>query len=101
MWYGQMSHPSCLFPHQEEFTFGEHPRKWKLIIWNAWFQQWNTGQVLWWFGKQYYGKIKVKFALLEVCCARRLLALMQNPFVWPEIRSFWWMCCPKHSKSSS
>jgi hypothetical protein len=26
-WYGQMSRPSRCFLHQEEFTFGEHPRK--------------------------------------------------------------------------
>jgi hypothetical protein len=36
--------------HQEEFTLGEHPR-------NAWFQQWNTVEVLWWFGQQHRGTI--------------------------------------------
>jgi hypothetical protein len=54
-WYGQMSRLSLCSLHQEEFTFGEHPRK--LTIRNAWFQQWNTGQVLWWFGQQYRGTI--------------------------------------------
>jgi hypothetical protein len=51
-WYVQMSHPSCSSLQQEEFTFGEHPRK--PAIWNAWFQQWNMGEVLWWFGQQYH-----------------------------------------------
>jgi hypothetical protein len=50
-WYGQMSRPSTCSLHQEEFTFGERPRK--PTIRNAWFQQWNTGEVLWWFGQQY------------------------------------------------
>jgi hypothetical protein len=51
-WYSQISHPSCCFLHREQFIFEEHPRK--PTIWNAWFQQWNTGEeVLWWFGQQY------------------------------------------------
>jgi hypothetical protein len=50
-WYGQMGRsPRCSL-HQEEFTFGEHRSK--LTIRNAWFQQWNTWEVLWWFGQQY------------------------------------------------
>jgi hypothetical protein len=38
-WYGQMSHPSHCSLCQEEFMFGEHPRK--PTIQNSWFQQWN------------------------------------------------------------
>jgi hypothetical protein len=53
--YGQMSRLSRCFLHQEEFTFGEHPRK--PPIRNAWFQQWNTGKVLCWFGQQYHGTV--------------------------------------------
>jgi hypothetical protein len=51
-WYGQMSRPLHCSPHQEEFTFGEHPRK--PTIRNAWFQQWHIGEVLWSFWHQYY-----------------------------------------------
>jgi hypothetical protein len=48
-----MSHPSHCSLHQEGFTYGEHPRR--PTVWNAWFQQWNTGwgEVLWWFRQQY------------------------------------------------
>jgi hypothetical protein len=46
VWCGQMSCPSRCSLDQEGFTFGEHPRK--PAIRNAWFQQWNTGEVLWW-----------------------------------------------------
>jgi hypothetical protein len=53
--YGQMNCSSCCSLHQEVFTFREHPRK--PTIWNAWFQQWNTGEVLWWFGQQYCGTV--------------------------------------------
>jgi hypothetical protein len=34
MWYGQMSPPSCCSLYQEQFEFGEHPRK--PTIRNAW-----------------------------------------------------------------
>jgi hypothetical protein len=51
VWYGPMSRPSRSSIHQEEFTFAEHPKK--PAIWNTWFQQWNIGEVLWWFGQQY------------------------------------------------
>jgi hypothetical protein len=37
-----MSRPSRCSIHQEEFTFGEHPRK--PTIRNAWIQKWNTGR---------------------------------------------------------
>jgi hypothetical protein len=50
-----MNHPSCCFLHQEEFTFGKPPRK--LTIQNVWFQQWNTGELLWWFGQQYHSTV--------------------------------------------
>jgi hypothetical protein len=52
-WYSQMSHFFMLFP-----TSG------RVYIWrtskeaynpNAWFQQWNTWEVLWWFEQQYCG----------------------------------------------
>jgi hypothetical protein len=49
-WYGQMSHPSCCFIHQEEFTFEWTPKE-------AWFQQWNTKEVLWWSEQQYRGTV--------------------------------------------
>jgi hypothetical protein len=39
VWYGQMIHPSRCSLHQEEFAFGEDPRK--PTIQNAWFQEWN------------------------------------------------------------
>jgi hypothetical protein len=39
-----MSRPSQCSLHQEEFTFGEHPRK--PTIRNAWFQQWNTRELM-------------------------------------------------------
>jgi hypothetical protein len=48
-----------LIPTSEEFTFGEHPRK--PTIQNAWFQQWNTGEVLWWFGQLYHGTVSCSF----------------------------------------
>jgi hypothetical protein len=54
-WYGQMSHPSRCSLHQEEFTFGEHPRKPKIR--NASLQQWNTGEVLWWYWQKYCGTV--------------------------------------------
>jgi hypothetical protein len=41
--------------HQEKFMIGEHPRK--PTIRNAWFQKWNTKEVLWWFGQQYRGTV--------------------------------------------
>jgi hypothetical protein len=53
-WYSQMSRPSRCSLHQEEFTFGQHPRK--PTIRNAWLEQWNTGEVLWWSGQQHRGK---------------------------------------------
>jgi hypothetical protein len=56
-WYGHISRPSRCFLQQEEFTFGEHPRK--PTIRNAWFKEWNTGEVLWWFGQQYRGNVSV------------------------------------------
>jgi hypothetical protein len=50
--YGQMSRPSRCSLHQEEFTFGEHPRK--PTIRNAWFGSTvKHGEVLWWFRQQY------------------------------------------------
>jgi hypothetical protein len=52
-WYGQMSRPSRCSLHQEEFTFGEHSSK--PTIRKALIQQWNTGEVVWWFGQQYHG----------------------------------------------
>jgi hypothetical protein len=45
--YGQMSRPWHFSLCEEEFMFWEH----KPTIRNAWFQQWNTGEVLWWFGQ--------------------------------------------------
>jgi hypothetical protein len=54
-WYGQVSRPSHCSLLQEESTSGKHPRK--PTIWNAWFQQWNTGIVLWWFGQHYHGTV--------------------------------------------
>jgi hypothetical protein len=45
-------HSRCSL-HKEEFTFDVHPRK--HTIRNAWFQQWNTEEVLPWFGQQYRG----------------------------------------------
>jgi hypothetical protein len=54
-WYGQINHPLCRFLYQEEFMFGEHPRK--PTIWKTWFQQWNMGEVLWWFGQKYHGTV--------------------------------------------
>jgi hypothetical protein len=49
VWHGQMSHPSRCSLHQEEFTLGEAPRK--PTVRNAWFQRWNTEEVLWWYGQ--------------------------------------------------
>jgi hypothetical protein len=36
-----MSHPLRCSPHQEAFTFGEHPRK--PTFQNIWFEKWNMG----------------------------------------------------------
>jgi hypothetical protein len=48
-WYGQMSRPSRCSLHQEEFTFGEHPRK--PTIRNAWFgsnrETWGGPVMVW------------------------------------------------------
>jgi hypothetical protein len=52
-----VTHPSCCSLHQEEFTFWENSRK--PTIGNAWFQQWNTGEVLWWFRQHYCGVLLV------------------------------------------
>jgi hypothetical protein len=52
-WDDQMSRPSLCSLHQVQFTCRENP--WKPTTWNAWFQKWNTGEVLWWFGQQYHG----------------------------------------------
>jgi hypothetical protein len=41
--------------HQEEFTFGEQPRK--PTTRNAWVEQWNKMDVLWCFGQQYRGTV--------------------------------------------
>jgi hypothetical protein len=41
-WYCQMCRPSRCSLHQEEFGFGEKPRK--FAIWNARFQQWYRGR---------------------------------------------------------
>jgi hypothetical protein len=41
--------------NQKELNFGEHSRKPEIR--NAWFQQWNTGKDLWWFGQQYRGTV--------------------------------------------
>jgi hypothetical protein len=40
---------------QEELKFVEHPRE--PTIQNVWFQLWNTGEVLWWFGQQHRGTV--------------------------------------------
>jgi hypothetical protein len=51
IWSGESTFTLSL--NQGEFTFREHSRKPKIR--NAWFQQWNTGEVLLWFGEQYRG----------------------------------------------
>jgi hypothetical protein len=61
VWYGQMCHPVRCFLHQEQFMFGERPRK--PTIWNAWFQQWNTGELLWCSEQQYCGILLVLLLL--------------------------------------
>jgi hypothetical protein len=48
---GQMNRPSRWSLHQKVFTFGEHPRK--PTVQNAYFEQWNTREVLGGLGQQY------------------------------------------------
>jgi hypothetical protein len=67
MW--PMSQPSSCSLQQEEFTFAEQPRKPKVR--NAWLQQWNTGEALWWFGQQYLGTV----------------------FCWTHCYPSWWNYC--------
>jgi hypothetical protein len=55
VWYGQVSHRVLCSTRHKAFTFGEHARKPKMK--KAWFQQWNTGEVLWWFGQQCCGNV--------------------------------------------
>jgi hypothetical protein len=40
---------------RKSLRFWGHPRKPTIL--NAWVQQYNTGEVLWWFGQQYRGTV--------------------------------------------
>ena len=84
-WCGHMNRPSRCCLHQEEFTFGEHPRK--PTIRNAWFKQWHTRKVLWWFRQQYQGIVLVPLLLF--------MAELLTAITW----TFWVLWCSPWSRS--
>jgi hypothetical protein len=53
--YGQASHPHAVPYVMQSLRSESQPGK--PTIRNAWFQQWNIGEVLWWFRQQYRGTV--------------------------------------------
>jgi hypothetical protein len=51
-WHNRPGVAAVPIASQTRITFGEHPRK--PTIHNVWFQQWNTGEVLWWYDISWY-----------------------------------------------